>query len=44
MKMYREDKIFQVVAHVFMGTVTVITVLPLILLFIASFTENKDIT
>ena len=26
MKMYREDKIFQVVAHVFMGTVTVITV------------------
>lgn len=44
MQMYRKDKIFQVAINIFMVIVTIATVLPLILLFVASFTENNDIT
>lgn len=44
MQMYRKDKIFQVAINIFMVIVTIVTVLPLILLFVASFTDNTYIT
>ena len=42
--MYRKEKRFQILCNVIMAAVTVITLLPLLLLFAASFTENTDIT
>ncbi len=42
--MYRKERKFQIVCNGIMTAVTVVTLLPLILLFISSFTENTDIT
>lgn len=42
--MYKNEKYFQIIAHLIMGAATIITVLPLILLIISSVTSNKDIT
>lgn len=42
--MYRKERKFQIVCNGIMMAVTVVTLLPLILLFISSFTENTDIT
>lgn len=44
MQMYRKDKVLQVVINIFMVIVTIVTLLPLILLFVASFTDNTYIT
>lgn len=42
--MYKKETRYQMTCNIIMASVTVLTLLPLILLFIASFTENKDIT
>lgn len=42
--MYRNEKIFQVIANIFMTIITVATILPIILLFTSSITSNQDIT
>lgn len=42
--MHKKEKRFQILCHLIMGIASVITILPLILLFISSFTANKDIT
>lgn len=42
--MYRKDKNFQILSHACMIPVTIITLLPLILLLVASFTPNEEIT
>ena len=42
--MYKREIRFQILCHIVMGIAAVITILPLILLFMSSITENKDIT
>lgn len=42
--MHKKEKRFQLLCHFIMGVASLITILPLILLFISSFTANKDIT
>lgn len=42
--MHKKEKRFQILCHLIMGVASIITILPLILLFISSFTANKDIT
>lgn len=42
--MYRTDRIYQVIAHIIMVAVTILVIMPLVLLAIASFTKNTDIT
>lgn len=42
--MYKKDKHFQIVCHACMIPVTIITLLPLILLFVSSITPNEEIT
>ena len=42
--MYKKDKKYQVISHLIMGTVTILTIIPILLLFVSSVTSNKDIT
>lgn len=42
--MRKKEIRFQVLCHLIMGAAAIITVLPLILLFMSSITDNKDIT
>ena len=42
--MYKREKRYQLLCNSFMALVTLLTLLPLILLFIASFTDNQYIT
>ena len=42
--MRKKEIRFQILCHCVMGAAAIITVLPLILLFISSITDNKDIT
>ena len=42
--MYRKEKRFQLLCNLFMTIVTIICIMPIILLFIASFTDNTYIT
>ena len=42
--MHKKEIRFQLLCHIIMGIAAVVTILPLILLFISSITANKDIT
>ena len=42
--MHKKEIPFQLLCHIIMGIAAVVTILPLILLFISSITANKDIT
>ena len=42
--MYKSDRVFQVISHVVLIVISVIMFVPFILLVIASFTKNTDIT
>lgn len=42
--MHKKEIRFQLLCHIIMGIAAVVTILPLLLLFISSITANKDIT
>lgn len=42
--MYRKEKQYQILCNGIMAVVAILTIIPLILLFIASVTANQDIT
>ena len=42
--MHKKELRFQLLCHIIMGIAAIVTILPLILLFISSVTANKDIT
>lgn len=42
--MHKKEMRFQLLCHIIMGIAAIVTILPLILLFISSVTANKDIT
>ena len=42
--MHKKEIRFQLLCHIIMGIAAVVTILPLILLFISSITANKDLT
>ncbi len=42
--MHKKEMRFQLLCHIIMGIAAIVTILPLVLLFISSVTANKDIT